>query len=151
VTSERLGIEKEKILILHPDVVVLVAKILRKELIEISKQALSRKDVQTKRALLYDYIHGKEFSRNIEAISECVNKLVQSQEEETSKHKKWWKSRQALYTSIGEFRTNITSSIEAIAQQQDQEERDMPKNEAAQKMKSKVIADQGNGNGDTFI
>ena len=149
-TNEKLGKEKEKILILHPDVVVLVAKILRKELIEISKQVVSKKDQQTKRALLYDYIRGKEFSRDIESISESVNKLLNNQESEISAHKRWWKSRQALYGRIGEFRTNITSSIEAIVQQQYQkEEQDTLKSEAAQELKSKVIADHGNGNGNT--
>jgi hypothetical protein len=146
-TNERLGKEQEKILILHPDVVVLVAKIIRKELIEISKQALSKKDLQTKRALLYDYIRSKEFSRNIESISECVNKLLKGQETEISAHKRWWKSEQALYGRIGEFRTNITSSIDAIVQQQYQEEQDTLKSETAQELKSKIIADHGNGNG----
>lgn len=145
--NERLGKEQEKILILHPDVVVLVAKIIRKELIEISKQALSKKDLQTKRALLYDYIRSKEFSRNIESISECVNKLLKGQETEISTHKRWWKSEQALYGRIGEFRTNITSSIDAIVQQQYQEEQDTLKSETAQELKSKIIADHGNGNG----
>jgi hypothetical protein len=145
-TSERLGIEKEKILILHPDVVILVAKAIRNGLIEISKQALSKKDLQTKRALLYDYIRGKEFSRDIESMSEIEGELLDLQEKEISKHKVWWKSRQTLYARIGEVGTNITTSIEAIVQR-NKEEQDTIKSEATQELKSKIIADHGNGNG----
>jgi hypothetical protein len=142
--SERLGGEKEKILILHPDAVILVAKAIRKGLIEISKQSSSKKDQQTKRAILYDYIRGKEFARNLESISESESKLSDLQEKEIRSHKTMWKNRQSICENISESRINITSSIDAIIQQY--EEQDKVKSEAAQELKNRVLVD-GNGNG----
>jgi hypothetical protein len=148
--SEAFGGEKEGILIVHPGTVVLVAKEIRKGLIGIAKESSSKKYQLTKQAKLYDYIRGKDFARNLVSISQNENRLSDLQDKEIRSHKTLWKNREEIFGNLTEAYTNISSMVDAIIQQ-DQEEQIDIQHDADQRLKNNVMVDgngDGNGRGD---
>jgi hypothetical protein len=69
-------------LLVHPDIVVAVAWIIRKAIIEISKEATSKQDLETKQSKIYDYVRGREFNSQIESICEAHKRLFDLQDKD---------------------------------------------------------------------
>src|SRR5215207_1124690 len=145
--SETFGGEKEGILIVHPRTVVLVAKEIRKGLIGIAKESSGKKHQLTKQAKLYDYVRSKDFVRNLASISQIESRLSDFQKKEIKYHKTLWKNQEEIYDSLTEVHTNISSRIDAIIQQQaQQQEKDMQP-DTVQQLNNKAAVIDGNGNG----
>lgn len=130
---------------------MLVAKEIRKGLIGIAKESSSKKYQLTKQAKLYDYIRGKDFARNLVSISQNENRLSDLQDKEIRSHKTLWKNREEIFGNLTEAYTNISSMVDAIIQQEQEEQNDI-QHDAAQRLKNNIIVEgngDGNGRGDT--
>jgi hypothetical protein len=108
--------EKEGILLVHPDIIVAVAWIIRRAIIEISKEATSKQDLETKQSKIYDYIRGREFNSQIESICEAHKRLFDLQEKERRDHETTWKKRDELQKQLPDAHMHLRSGIDAITQ-----------------------------------
>ncbi len=144
---EGLGGEKEGILIVHPRVVTLLAREIRKGLIEIAKQSSGKIDQQNKQAVLYDYIRSKEFSRNLASVYQLEIQLSDLQKKEEKAHHTLWKNRESLYKRLGQAYIDISRNIDSITGEQEQEGLEDP---ITQQQKSDLIEWGGNGKGNIF-
>lgn len=108
--------EKEGILIVHPSIVVEVAKQIRSAIIEISKQSESKKDREAKEAKLYDYIKSQEFSATVEKLHRIYEKIGELQDGEEKNHQRLWKERKILIAQIDSTYRDISVGIESIIQ-----------------------------------
>ncbi len=120
-------------------------------MIGIAKESSGKKYQLTKQAKLYDYIRSKDFARNLASISQSENRLSDLQDKEIRSHKTVWKNREEICENLTEAYTNITSRVDAIIQQeQEQEEQNDIQHPASQRLKNNAMADgNGNGRGDT--
>lgn len=108
--------EKEGILLVHPDIIVAVAWIIRKAIIEISKEATSKQDLETKQSKIYDYVRGREFNSQIESICEAHKKLFDLQDKERKDHETTWKKREELHKQLRDVHIRLRSGIDVIIQ-----------------------------------
>ena len=98
--SEGFGGEKEGILIVHRNAIVLVAREIRKGLIGIAKESSGKKGQLTKQAKLFEYVRSKDFVRNLASISESEKRLSDLQEKEIKSHKTLWKNREEICENL---------------------------------------------------
>ncbi|MDQ4067666.1 MAG: DUF2130 domain-containing protein [Thermoproteota archaeon] len=144
---EGLGGEKEGILIVHPQVVILLAREIRKALIEIAKQSSSKIDQQNKQAALYDYIRSREFSRNLALLYQLEIQLHDLQKKEEKTHHTLWKNRESLYKRLGQTYIDMSRSIGSIMEEEGQ---DGVQGSAPRQTKNELIEYSGNGKGNDF-
>lgn len=109
--------EKDGVLLAHPNIVVEVARQIRRAIIEICKQTESSKDRQAKEARLYDYIKSQNFTNNIERLCAIYKEMVDLQDTEERAHERLWKERKKLQERIRQVYTSISSEIESILQE----------------------------------
>jgi hypothetical protein len=140
--TEGFGGEKDGVLIVHPRVLLLVASEIRKGLVEISRQSSGRKDQETKQAVLYNYITSKEFSRNLASVYQIEIQLSDLQKKEEKSHQILWKNRDALHKKLASAYMDISSSIDAIIQDQVQ---DGIGSQTTEQLKNRLIEHYGNG------
>jgi hypothetical protein len=93
---------REGIWLIHPTMVVEIAKIFRNFIMESAKQTISNKDRASKQAKLYNYLKSPEFARAMQATRNASSKLDDLQREEEKDHKRTWYNRKKL---IDEWRT----------------------------------------------
>lgn len=84
---------REGIWLVHPTMVVEIAKIFRNFITESVKQRCSNKDRTSKQARLYEYLKSSEYGRTIETMKETKMKLDDLQRREENYHKDIWKNR----------------------------------------------------------
>ena len=108
--------EKEGILLVHPDIIVAVAWVIRKAIIEISKEITSKQDLETKQSKIYDYVRGREFNIQIESICEAHKKMFDLDEKERKDHETTWKKREELQKKLRDAHIRLRSGIDAIIQ-----------------------------------
>jgi hypothetical protein len=88
---------------------------------------------------------------NLASISQNENRLSDLQDKEIRSHKTLWKNREEIFGNLTEAYTNISSMVDAIIQQEQEEQNDI-QHDAAQRLKNNVMVDSngnGNGRGDT--
>jgi hypothetical protein len=93
IKDNRLSEEREGVLIVHPRIVVDIAKRTRSFVIEISKLTQCNKGRQTKQARLYDYFTSTEYYRDFEETNETKKKIDELQRKEEDYHKTMWNRR----------------------------------------------------------
>jgi hypothetical protein len=116
--------EKDGILLVNPDIIVAVAGIIRRAIIEISKQSSSKQDKETKQAKVYDYVRGRDFNRQIESICVIHDDMSKLQDKEEKDHKTLWKKREELHKQLRKTYIDISSGLDSIIQEQSKDERD---------------------------
>jgi Uncharacterized protein conserved in bacteria (DUF2130) len=84
---------REGIWLVHPTMVVEIAKIFRNFITESAKQTCSNKDRTSKQARLYEYLKSSEYGRTIETMRETKMKLDDLQRREQKYHNETWKNR----------------------------------------------------------
>jgi len=108
--------EKEGILLVHPDIIVAVAWIIRRTIIEISKEVTSKQDLKTKQSKIYDHVRSREFNSQIESICETHKRMFDLQEKERKDHETTWKKREELQKQLRDVHIRLRSGIDAIIQ-----------------------------------
>jgi uncharacterized protein DUF2130 len=78
--------EKEGMLLYHPDIIVAVAREIRKRIINESKLSAGLQRQETKRSKIYDYVMSREFYTRIETISGSLRGLDEQQDKEMKDH-----------------------------------------------------------------
>ena len=116
IPNELYG-EKDGILLVHPSIVVEVARQIRNAIIHISRLSESRKDRECKETKLYDYVKSQEFSRTIESAYQVYRKMMDLQTQEEKAHGKLWKQRAILQEQIKQAYIDISSGIDGILQE----------------------------------
>ena len=133
--KNRLCGEKEGILLAHPDVVTELANVIRKAIIEISKQSACRQDLQTKQVKIYDLVKSREFRRCIESISEAHKKFTDLQKQERKDHETLWKRENAILEDLINSYNSISTGIDVILDKQDLSTKSNEKTENIEKEK----------------
>lgn len=90
------GLYGDGILLASPDIIVAIAGIIRKAIIEISKNSVSKQDRETKQTKLYDYARSRDFYRQVESICIASEKMSKLQDDEEKSHNTLWNKREAL-------------------------------------------------------
>jgi hypothetical protein len=107
---------REDIWLVHPTMVVEIAKIFRSFIIESAKQTSSNENRTSKQAKLYDYLKSPEFVIAIQMIREANSKLDNLQKKEEEDHKKVWYTRKKLIDEWRKICENNHQKINDIMQ-----------------------------------
>ncbi len=113
---------KDGILLICRDTIIEVAKEIRRSLIDISKISASKQYQATKQSKLYEYIGSRGFCRQMELICESDTEESKLQKEEEKDHHVLWKKRKAIQDKRRSAYISISSSVDAIIQEQPQSE-----------------------------
>jgi len=105
---------KDGIILVHPSLVVEVAKQLRSGIIEIARFSKSKQDRAGKQAKLYEYVISSEFSLLLESIARTNEKLFILQTKEEKDHQVLWNTRKDLVESLVKSYNDVSSGIESI-------------------------------------
>ncbi len=106
--------EKDGILFAHPNIVTELARIIRKTILDISKETATKQNRETKQAKIYALVNSREFRRYIESIEDVHKKLSDHQNEERRHHEKSWKKENVILEKLREAVVDITTGIDTI-------------------------------------
>ena len=107
---------RDGIHLVHPSLVVDIAKELRNHIIEMSKLQLSTKDQKSKQTQLYEYMIGSEFSRIMDDIFTAYETLYKIQSKEEKDHQTLWKARRHEIDKLVRLSNDFSSGVESITQ-----------------------------------
>lgn len=105
---------REGILLVHPTMVVEIARLLRSFIIEIAKRTRSNEGRISKQAKLYDCLTSSGYARAITTISDLKSNLDDLQRKEEDYHKTTWNTRKESideWVKIGERNQQIIYEI----------------------------------------
>jgi len=105
---------KDGIILVHPSLVVEVARQIRSAIIEIARLSKSKQDRNGKEAKLYEYVISQEFSLLLEKIARTNEKLFILQSKEEKDHQVLWNTRKDLVDSLVKSYNDVSSGIESI-------------------------------------
>jgi hypothetical protein len=88
--------KREGILLVHPSIVVEIARLLRSFIIKMAKQKRSNNAKTSKQVKLYDHLTSEVYAITIETRKDKKLKLDELQRLEEEYHKKTWKARKKL-------------------------------------------------------
>jgi hypothetical protein len=96
--NELIG-KRDGIMLIHPNIAIEVAKLIRGFLIENSKLIRSKNGRESKQRKLYDYIMSAKYATKVKTIMHINSKLERLQSNEEGYHKKKWRERKKLIES----------------------------------------------------
>lgn len=102
----------------HPRVVIDIAKRIRSFLIEISKQTQSYKGRESKQSKLYDYLTSAEYYRDVKEILETKKKIDELQRKEEEYHKTTWNRRKEFVEKWFEINKKNEAAVSDITQKE---------------------------------
>jgi hypothetical protein len=108
--------ERDGVLLVHPSLVIEITRHIRGALIELRRQDGSREDIESKQAMLYDYIRGPEYQRAIEELFDVHKAMSDLQRREERYHQTLWKERKNLSDKLVDTGNNIASGVDSIFQ-----------------------------------
>jgi hypothetical protein len=109
------------VIIARPERVVL-AEILRQDIVENYKIGISAKGREHKTEALYAYITSLPFNQQLDVIENLTKKMHDLQATEEKAHKRLWKRREALVKSIEDARNELRADIDQIIDETDGDE-----------------------------
>jgi len=109
----------------------ILARIVRRMVIETSRAGLAGRNRAGKTARLYEYLLGDEFREEFAAVVEAGSELSAMLEKERQGHEREWAKRKRAYDELAHNSVAIDEAIRAII------ESDAPTAEAARKAKAK--------------
>ncbi len=135
IKDNRLTEERQGVLLVHPSIVIDIAKRIRSFLIEASKQTRNNKGRDSKQAKLYEYFTSQEYDRGSRAKLDTKSKLDELQRKEEDYHRTVWNRRKEFIERWSELDRNneriisdITQEDQTIETGQDKQENDSTKN-----------------------
>jgi hypothetical protein len=102
------------VILVHPGRVVVIADILREEVIRNFAQRVSDEDRGKKTAKLYDFITSEQFGNVLESLDGGVDQLMKIEEEDRKRHKKATESREKLYLAQRRLHAKLQADINRI-------------------------------------
>jgi len=105
---------KDGIILVHPSLVVEVARQIRSAIMEIARLSKSKQDRSGKEAKLYEFVISQEFSLLLEKIARTNEKLFILQSKEEKDHQVLWNTRKDLVDSLVKSYNDVSSGIESI-------------------------------------
>jgi hypothetical protein len=118
-SKNRLIGTREEILLVHPSLVIEIAKLLRNFIIGIQKQERVNDGRTSKQAKLYEYLASPQYARMSRTIIEMKSKLEDLQRKEQEYHRKMWNSRSAFIDNWFEVDEYFGQKIDEIIQEED--------------------------------
>jgi hypothetical protein len=109
--------EREGILLVHPLVVIDIAKRIRSSLIETSKQTRNNISRDSKESKLYNYITSLEYTREMESRIDLKSKLDDLQRKEEDYHMTMWCRRKEFIDKWSQLDNKSDLVINDITQQ----------------------------------
>jgi Uncharacterized protein conserved in bacteria (DUF2130) len=102
------------IILVHPGRVVVIADILREEVIRNFAQRVSDEDRSKKTAKLYDFITSEQFGNVLESLDENVNQLIKNEEDDRKRHKKASETREQHYLKARRLQAKLRADVGRI-------------------------------------
>jgi hypothetical protein len=106
--------EKDGILLAHPIIITELARLIRKTIIDISKESATKQDRETKQAKIYALVNSRGFRRYIETIEEVRKRLSEHQNEERRDHEKSWKKANMIIEKLRDVYVEMSTGIDTI-------------------------------------
>jgi len=113
VTNSFFGMS-DGIMLVHPQIVIEVVKLVRKNLIEIHTKASSEQSRDTKESKLYEFITGHQFALKLSVISNCYSKLDTLLKSEINSHNKNWKQRRKSLDELFHAKIDLEQEVNVI-------------------------------------
>lgn len=101
----------KNVLIIHPAGAIVLAKILRDHLVNISQLKLKSSQRSKSVAAILNYVQGAEFKNSLESIIQHTIDLYDNMQDEVKKHVRTWKYRLNKYRSIKEESHQIQHGV----------------------------------------
>lgn len=102
------------VILVHPGRVVVIADILREEVVRNFAQRVSDEDRSKKTAKLYDFITSEQFGNVLESLDGNVDQLIKVEEEDRKRHKKATETREKLYLAQRRLHAKLHADIDRI-------------------------------------
>lgn len=106
--------QKDGVLLVHPDIVLEVVRLIRRELIKISDFSRGNTNQDVIHSKLFEYIRGAEFTNQVQKIYNLYKELSSIQYKEERAHNILWKDRKQLYETLKRVYLSISSSVESV-------------------------------------
>jgi hypothetical protein len=113
--------EKDGILLVHPSILVAVAKTIREGIIRIDRESKSKEDGEFEQAKL-NYIKGQDLNRLFSALSELHTHMFEFQSLDETYHRISWDARRLMRKKLAKISTNIANSCKEFMQKTDAED-----------------------------
>ncbi len=102
------------IMLIHPQIVIEIVKLVRRNLIEIHTKTTSEQSRDTKEAELYEFITGHQFALKLSTISNCYSKLDNLLKSEINSHNKNWKQRRKSLDELFHAKIDLEQEVNII-------------------------------------
>ncbi len=106
--------ETSGVIVVHPSIVVQVAKTIRGAILDIARMSVSQKDRDAKQARLYKYVVGNEFTDVMKLLETADREMDELQTKEEKAHSILWKNRKSVLAKQRKAHIDLTCGIEAI-------------------------------------
>jgi hypothetical protein len=121
IKDNRLTEEREGVLLVHPSIVIDIAKRIRSFIIEASKQTKNNIDRDSKQSKLYEYLTSQEYDRDSKAKLETRSKLDDLQRKEEDYHRTIWNRRKEFIEKWSDLDRKNENLINDITQEDGEE------------------------------
>lgn len=108
--------EKEGILLIHPSIVLELTRQIRRFLVDLGREKISKQDRQNKEARMFAFITSQEVARKLNSLSEVYAKMNDLQAKEQRDHQNLWKTKNSLIENLRQVYVEITGGIDSIIQ-----------------------------------
>jgi Uncharacterized protein conserved in bacteria (DUF2130) len=119
--------EREGILLVHPMVLIDIAKRIRSFIIEASKQEKSNTAIDSKQAKIYKFVTSSKYNRDVGMIIGIKSNLDEIQRKEEDHHRTMWHKRKEFVDKWFELDHNNEKIIRAITQEDSDKDLDTTK------------------------
>lgn len=116
--SDRLVAEADGILIVKRVALTALVEVLRRQVIKLDLARASGAHRDRKESLLFDYVRGDEFNRNLKRLLALDLKEHELLETEKRSHLKMWKQREDIHREREEAVSQVESSTSAILERE---------------------------------
>jgi hypothetical protein len=104
----------EGVIAANPARALVLAEIIRDEIVRNFSQRVSELDRSKKTTKLYDFITSEQFSNQLDSLDGNDDKLLKLDEEEQKVHKRTWESRHRITTSSQRLHANLRIEVARI-------------------------------------
>ena len=105
---------QDGVIIAVPDRVLVLADILRREIIRNHELRVSSKEQGRKTVVLYSYITSPSFNQHLDSIDTQTSKMLELDASEEKAHKSIWRKREKLIKSMQEAQSKWREDIDEI-------------------------------------
>src|SRR5258705_5241010 len=102
------------VVLVHAVNAIVIAELLREEVVRNFSQRMSDEDRSKKTMKLYDFITSEQFGNVLDSLDANVNKLIKIQEEDRKRHKKASESREELYLGSRRLHAKLRLDVARI-------------------------------------